>query len=123
MRPTQVGRNIKRLETVQGRTGHCTVVPGTQVVGRSVQARGLWRLLGLLTRDLILPPWMPPEGCRDLRDNRGLTDAEIATFAAWDAAGAPEGDRSTFAPASWRLYTSDAAHEQRGVTRACRPPA
>jgi mono/diheme cytochrome c family protein len=39
-----------------------------------------------------MPPWMPDPECRDYRDERYLTDDEIATFKAWVDAGTPEGD-------------------------------
>lgn len=43
--------------------------------------------------------------CHTFRDTPRLTDAEIATFDAWAAAGAPEGDRSIAAPAAPVLPT------------------
>ena len=39
-----------------------------------------------------MPPWMPDPSCREYRDERYLTDDEIATFKAWVDAGTPEGD-------------------------------
>jgi hypothetical protein len=70
------------------------------------QARAMSRVMARQTRDRIMPPWMPRDGCRDLVDHRGLTDAEIALFAAWDAAGAPEGNMEDFRPATPRANTS-----------------
>jgi hypothetical protein len=49
-----------------------------------------------------MPPWMPSDTCSlsgkpapEYKDSRALTDAEIAVFAAWAEAGAPEGDKAT----------------------------
>ncbi|MFT3836829.1 MAG: hypothetical protein QM723_07515 [Myxococcaceae bacterium] len=39
-----------------------------------------------------MPPWMPGADTPALQHARVLTDAEIATFQAWAANGAPEGD-------------------------------
>ncbi len=39
-----------------------------------------------------MPPWMPDPECRTYKHQRLLTQAEIDTFVAWSAAGAPEGD-------------------------------
>src|SRR5262245_32075202 len=47
----------------------------------------------------IMPPWPPAAGCGDFRNPRRLSAAQIATFAAWDKAGAPAGDPAD-APAS-----------------------
>jgi hypothetical protein len=95
-------RDVKPLVDQHCNNCHAAGGIGPMELVQYEQARGLSRVIARQTRDRIMPPWMPREGCRDLRDSRALTDAEIATFAAWDAAGAPEGDRSTFAPASPR---------------------
>jgi Copper type II ascorbate-dependent monooxygenase, C-terminal domain len=39
-----------------------------------------------------MPPWMPGGATPPVLHNRSLSDAEIALFVAWAAAGAPEGD-------------------------------
>ncbi len=39
-----------------------------------------------------MPPWMPDPDCRNYRNERYLSDAEIATFKEWVDAGSPEGD-------------------------------
>ncbi len=53
-----------------------------------------------VTRDHIMPPFLADNSgtCNTWSNHRGLTDAEIAVIAAWNAAGAPEGDRTTSAP-------------------------
>ena len=38
-----------------------------------------------------MPPWQPTRGVGHFEGERGLTDKEWATLAAWNAAGAPEG--------------------------------
>lgn len=59
-----------------------------------------------------MPPWKPSPGYVDLQHDAGLTDDQIALFAAWAAAGAPEGDpASTPRPPTfvegWRLGEPD----------------
>ncbi len=39
-----------------------------------------------------MPPWQPADDCRPLRDPRVMPPADVARFAAWVEAGAPEGD-------------------------------
>jgi len=39
-----------------------------------------------------MPPWKPVAGHGDFKDERRLTDAEVATLKQWVAAGKPEGD-------------------------------
>lgn len=41
--------------------------------------------------DRTMPPFMPAGTCQEFRDDRRLTDAEIAMVREWSAAGAPEG--------------------------------
>ncbi len=43
-------------------------------------------------RDREMPPWQPEPGHGDFRGERRLTDAQIALFDRWVAAGMPEGD-------------------------------
>lgn len=63
------------------------------------EAKPTAALLAGATRSKIMPPWMPAPGCGDISGARVLTDTEIATFAAWSAQGAPEGELSTAPPA------------------------
>jgi len=59
-----------------------------------------------------MPPWKPESGWVDFRDNRRLTDAQIALFTQWYNAGMPQGDPAatpavpTF-PDGWQLGTPD----------------
>lgn len=46
------------------------------------------------TADRTMPPWLPKSGHDRFVNPRVMTAEEIAQFAAWVAAGAPEGDRS-----------------------------
>ncbi len=46
----------------------------------------------------LMPPWMPGGATPPVLHNRSLSDAEIALFVAWAAAGAPEGDTAHPAP-------------------------
>jgi hypothetical protein len=50
------------------------------------------------TSTLEMPPWKPTAGCGDFRDVRRLSSDEIATFAAWSAAGAPAGNPADAPP-------------------------
>lgn len=70
------------------------------------QARPLSRVIANSVSARTMPPWMAADGCRTLLDSRALTDAEIAKFVAWDAAGAPEGNMADFAPAAARPNTT-----------------
>ena len=69
-------------------------------------------LIKLMTQTRRMPPWKAAEGCGDFRDERRLSDAEIATIARWADAGAPEGNRAdlpsprTFSN-EWELGTPD----------------
>ena len=68
----------------------------------------------LSTRARRMPPWKAEPGGPAVHDERRLTDAQIATIAAWADAGAPLGDLKklppapTFPPASaWKLSAPD----------------
>ena len=59
-----------------------------------------------------MPPWKPIPGHGRFRNERRLTDSEIALLARWTATGAPEGDPADLpaAPATgdgWQLGTPD----------------
>ena len=43
-----------------------------------------------------MPPWPASSDCHPVAHSRALSDAEIATFTAWAAAGLPEGDPLDF---------------------------
>lgn len=59
-------------------------------------------MIRFMTRTRQMPPWKAAEGCGDFRDERRLSDAEIATIGKWVDAGAPEGDRADLpAPRTW----------------------
>jgi hypothetical protein len=51
-------------------------------------------LIRFMTQSRQMPPWKPVEGCGEFRDERRLSDAEIATIGKWVVAGAPEGNRA-----------------------------
>jgi hypothetical protein len=67
-------------------------------------------LIATVTGKRIMPPWLP--AAPHFRDERRLSDAEIATLARWAADGAPSGDLAT-APAAprfpdgWQLGAPD----------------
>ncbi|MGD9723034.1 MAG: cytochrome c [Pirellulales bacterium] len=48
--------------------------------------------LAEITRERRMPPWKAEAGIGKFRDERRLSDDEIALFAKWAAAGAPQGD-------------------------------
>jgi len=62
-------------------------------------AHGYASAVSIATGAGIMPPWPPAAGCGDFRNPRRLSATQIATFAAWDKAGAPAGDPAD-APAS-----------------------
>ncbi len=51
-------------------------------------------LIKFMTETRQMPPWKPTQGCGEFRDERRLTDEQIATIKKWVAAGAPEGNRA-----------------------------
>ena len=48
----------------------------------------------------IMPPWMPSRNNLPLKNDRSLSDAEIATIVAWAESGAQMGDESAYVPAT-----------------------
>lgn len=65
-----------------------------------------------ITAERRMPPWKPEPGFGDFHDVRRLSDADIATLAAWADAGAPEGDAADRSqppayPEGWQLGTPD----------------
>ena len=51
-----------------------------------------------VTSDRAMPPWKPVAGHGEFRDEKRLTEAEIATIAAWIEAGMPQGDPDDLPP-------------------------
>jgi mono/diheme cytochrome c family protein len=47
-----------------------------------------------VTQSRVMPPWHAAHGYGDFADERGLTDAQIATIREWVAAGMPRGNRA-----------------------------
>ena len=75
-------------------------------------ARRRARQIVKVTTSRYMPPWPPERGHGRFVGERGLSDAEIATLAAWQRAGLPEGDRSALPPVptfttGWQLGTPD----------------
>ena len=68
------------------------------------------QLIAAITAKRVMPPWLP--SAPHFRDERRLSDAEIATLSHWAAAGAPAGDLAS-APApphfpdGWQLGAPD----------------
>jgi hypothetical protein len=64
----------------------------TSVQDAKARAAGILQM----TKAGLMPPWMPGPDSADLvgRDRRRLTPDELATLAAWVAAGAPAGSRA-----------------------------
>lgn len=65
------------------------------------------------TADRFMPPWRAKAGYGEFRNEKILSDRQIATLKAWAEAGAPSGDLATLEPApivlnsSWRLGQPD----------------
>lgn len=63
------------------------------------------------THNKRMPPWKPADGL-EFRDERKLSEAQLATLAAWVAGGTPEGDAKDAPPAKqftkgWQLGEPD----------------
>ncbi len=68
--------------------------------------------LARVTGNRYMPPWKPAPGWGEFKDERGLTEAEIATFQKWFDAGAPRGDPKHAPPeakfaSGWQLGKPD----------------
>lgn len=57
-----------------------------------VDAKRRARMLAFVTREQIMPPWRAVEGFGSFRDERHLSDRQVALLAAWAEAGAPLGE-------------------------------
>lgn len=69
-------------------------------------------MIKIMTSTRQMPPWKAVDGCGDFKDERRLSDAQIATIGAWVANGAPEGNPSDMPPpvkfsSDWGLGTPD----------------
>ncbi|HEY7498473.1 MAG TPA: hypothetical protein VH740_08165 [Vicinamibacterales bacterium] len=70
-------------------------------------------LIGDVTQSRYMPPWHAAPGFGEFVGERRLTDAQIASIAAWVAAGMPRGDASkmpklpAFPADGWRLGQPD----------------
>jgi mono/diheme cytochrome c family protein/peroxiredoxin len=66
-----------------------------------------------VTGERLMPPWKPRAGFGEFRDEQRLSDAEIATIAAWVEAGMPEGNPADLPPprdfgsGGWQLGEPD----------------
>jgi tetratricopeptide (TPR) repeat protein len=77
---------------------------------QSVRSRA--RLIAALTRDRIMPPWLPEPGHGEFAGDRSLTAAQIDTIQRWVEQGALEGDDADRPPVperieGWRLGKPD----------------
>ena len=70
-------------------------------------------LIAKVTESRYMPPWHAQPGYGEFIGERRLTDAQIATIAAWVTQGMPRGDESkapkvpVFPPDGWRLGQPD----------------
>ena len=55
-------------------------------------------MVSAMTRLGLMPPWRAKKGFGHFREERFLTDRQIAALAEWDRAGAPKGDESQLLP-------------------------
>jgi hypothetical protein len=74
------------------------------------------RHLKQVTADRRMPPWKPEPGYGDFKDERRLTNGEIALIAKWADGGASEGDPAELPPLpkfpdGWRLGEPDAVFQ------------
>ncbi len=68
--------------------------------------------IAAVTRDRVMPPWMPEPGYGTFADERRLTEEQIRTFREWVDGGAIEGDIGNLPPlpewsGRWRLGEPD----------------
>ncbi len=76
------------------------------------EARKHAKQIAKVTGRRYMPPWQPERGYGRFVGERGLTDAQIDTLAAWAAGGAPEGNRQLQPkapefPDGWQRGTPD----------------
>ncbi|MBX9600400.1 MAG: hypothetical protein K2X35_05330 [Bryobacteraceae bacterium] len=69
-------------------------------------------MLAGVTKARLMPPWHADEGWAKFRDERRLSEAEIATFQNWVKSGMPEGPQSKLPklpefPRGWQLGKPD----------------
>lgn len=70
------------------------------------------KLIAKVTQSRQMPPWHAAHGYGEFADERGLSDAQIATLRAWLDAGTPRGSRDRMPPLpqfteGWQLGTPD----------------
>ena len=70
------------------------------------------RQIAEVTADRVMPPWHADRGVVDYANDRSLSDEEVALFARWLEAGAPEGDPDKTPappvfPEGWQLDEPD----------------
>lgn len=71
------------------------------------------RMIGVVTEDRRMPPWPADPHIQRFRDQRTLTERDIALLSAWAANGMPRGDEAdalprTHHPQGWSLGEPDA---------------
>lgn len=69
-------------------------------------------LIAKVTESRYMPPWKAVKGHGEFKDERGLTDAQIASIRAWVKAGVPRGDATKMPPLptftdGWQLGKPD----------------
>jgi hypothetical protein len=70
------------------------------------------RTIAAVTQSGTMPPWKPERGWTALRDERGLSSAQISLIQQWVAAGMPQGDPALAPPTptyvdGWQLGIPD----------------
>jgi Flp pilus assembly protein TadD len=68
--------------------------------------------IATVTQSRYMPPWLPKPGYGDFRDERRLSEQDIATIARWVREGMPSGDLAAAMPApkynnTWQYGTPD----------------
>ena len=87
------------------------VAPFPLISFEDVAKRG--KLIAKVTGSRYMPPWHAAHGYEEFVGERGLTDAQIATIAAWVGNGMPRGDGAkmpklpAFPAEGWRLGQPD----------------
>jgi hypothetical protein len=84
--------------------------PFTLMNYEDVKKRGA--LIAAVTRNRVMPPWHADQGYAPFRDERRLSEEQIAAIGAWVKAGMPEGPRAKLPalpdfPQGWQLGKPD----------------
>ena len=122
--PPTFSREIVRIFAAHCQQCHHDGGPTHLSLERYSPANLLAEEIAQMTRTHQMPPWKPIAGCGVFAGERRLSQAEIDLIGAWEAAGAPEGNRADLPPrkkfdGAWKLGKPDLIV---GMPEAYTPP-